>query len=168
MKVNEVPQDRGMINDQRHEICYAVDESGRYVLAPSAGWEPKNLANGQAWERIRTQVVATLEKIRAGRLSPLAFHMVNNQMTSGLLAKYVGCSRWRVWRHLRPAGFGRLGQEMLARYADLFEIDVERLKTVPEIDPFEFQPHRRGPENRMPCGTAGAEPTQTLKSKMKS
>ena len=135
MKVSEVPQDRGMINGEKQEICYAVDESGRYVLAPSAGWEPKNLANDQAWDLIREQVEATLEKIRAGKLSPLAFHMVSNQMTTGLLAKYVGCNRWRVWRHLRPAGFNRMSGKMLQRYADLFEIDVARLKTIPDACP---------------------------------
>jgi hypothetical protein len=135
MKVNDVPQDRGMISDSVQEICYAVDENGRYVLAPSAGWEPKNTANEQAWELIRTEVAATLKKIRAGRLSPLAFHMVNNQMSPGLLARYAGCSRWRVWRHLRPGGFSRLTPRMLQRYAEIFDIDATALKTVPSVDP---------------------------------
>lgn len=135
MKVNEVPQDRGMITGSVREICYAVDENGRYVLAPSAGWEPKNTANDQAWELIRTEVAATLKKIRAGRLSPLAFHMVNNQMSPGLLAKYAGCSRLRVWWHLRPGGFRRLAPRMLQRYAEIFDIDAAALKTVPPVDP---------------------------------
>ncbi len=90
-----------MITGQTQEICYAVDETGRYVLAPSAGWEPKNMAN--------------------------------NQMNTGLLAKYARCCRWRVWLHLRPKGFGRLTPEMLKRYADIFDIDVATLKTVPDI-----------------------------------
>ncbi len=133
MKVSEVPQDRGMINGQTREICYAVDEAGRYVLAPSAGWEPKNLANGQAWDLIKAEIDATLKKIKSGKRSPLAFHMVNNQMNTGLLAKYVRCSRWRVWLHLRPGGFKRLTPQMLKRYADIFDIDVATLQTVPDI-----------------------------------
>lgn len=131
MKMADVPQDRGMITGRRHEICYAVDEHGRYVLAPSSGWEPKNLANSQAWDLIREQVQATLNKVKAGKLSPLAFHMVNNQMTMGLLAKYVRYSRWRVWLHLRPKGFNRLTPPMLKRYADVFEIDVAALTKMP-------------------------------------
>lgn len=132
MKVSDVPQDRGMITGQPREICYAVDENGRYVLSPSAGWEPKNLANGQAWDLIRAQVDETLKKIKAGRLSPLAFHMVKNQMNAGLLAKYARLSRWRVWLHLRPKGFSRLTPQMLAHYADIFDIDVADLQTVPD------------------------------------
>jgi hypothetical protein len=134
MKVNEVPQDRSMITGENREICYAVDEEGRYVLASSAGWEPKNMANNQAWDLIRKEVATTLKKIRAGRLSPLAFHMVNNQMNPGLLAKYVGWSRFRVRLHLRPRGFNRLTSRMLQRYADVFEIDAAALKTVPPLD----------------------------------
>ena len=132
MKISDVPQDRGMITDDRREICYAVDDNGNYVLAESAGWEPKNVANSQAWDIIRNQVQETLKNIEAGILSPLAFHMVNNQMNVSLLAKYVRLSRWRVRRHLKPAVFDRLKPHILKRYADIFEIDVSFLSRIPD------------------------------------
>lgn len=134
MKISDVPQDRGMIQGQLKEICYAVDENGSFVLAKSAGWEPKNIANDQAWELIKEQVRDTICKINAGKLSPLAYHMVRNQMGVGLLAKYAGYSRLRVWRHLRPAGFRRLKPGQLKRYADIFAMDVEELARIPEAD----------------------------------
>jgi hypothetical protein len=133
MKLNDVPQDRGMITGQSHEICYAVGEDGRYVLAPSTGWEPKNLANSQAWDLVKAEIDTVLKKIRAGKLSPLAFHMVNNQMNVGLLAKYARYSCWRVWLHLRPRGFRHLTPSMQKRYAEIFEIEVDALKTVPDV-----------------------------------
>ena len=108
MKIDQVPQDKGMITDNRREVCYAVDKDGRYVLAQSAGWGPKNIANRQAWDVIEEQVGRTLEKIRVGKLSPLAYHMAKNQMSEGLLAQYAGFSRWRVKRHLKPKAFGNL------------------------------------------------------------
>ena len=132
MKIDDVPQDRGMIVDQRHEICYAVDEKGHYVLAESAGWEPKNIANSQAWDIIRDQVQKTIEDIEAGKLSPLAFHMVNNQMNVGLLAKYAGFSRWRVKRHLKPSVFKRLKPTVLELYSDIFKITMKQLQQFPE------------------------------------
>jgi hypothetical protein len=136
MKINEVPQDKGMINnDQLREICYAVDTEGRYVLAQSAGWEPKNIVNGQAWELIQETVLAVLSKIRAGKLSPLAYHMARNQMNVGLLAKYVRYSRLRVWNHLRPWGFRRLTPDMLKRYAAVFDLEVQALQQVPDEAP---------------------------------
>jgi len=132
MKVNEVPQQPGMITDGRREICYAVDDDGNYVLTGSAGWEPKNIANDQAWEIIRDQIHQTVRKIRAGKLSPLAFYMVCNQMTPALLAKYVGFHRWRVRRHLKPSVFTKLKPEILGRYAELFNVPVESLSNVPD------------------------------------
>ena len=132
MKIDEVPQDRGMINDHRSEVCYAVDDKGGYVMAGSAGWEPKNIANSQAWELIDMAAEATLEKVHAGKASPLAYHMARNQMGVGLLAKYVGMNRIKVWLHLKPGPFGRLRPEVLSRYAEVLDISVEDLKTVPE------------------------------------
>ena len=134
MKIEDVPQDRGMIDGDRREICYAVDDDGRYVLRSSQGWEPKNVANLQAWDLIREEVMATLAKVRSGKLSPLAYHMVRNQMNVGLLSKYVPYGRLRVWWHLRPGAFARLTPEMLKPYADLFELDLAAITSVPDQD----------------------------------
>ncbi|MDF1592952.1 MAG: hypothetical protein P1P89_15655 [Desulfobacterales bacterium] len=131
MKVNEVPQERGIMPEDLHEVCYAVDEGGNYVLAESVGWEPKNVANDQAWEVIHAQVADALEKIHAGRQSPLAFHMAINQMNISLLAKYVRMNRWRVKRHLKPDVFKGLKPDMFRRYAEVFGITVEQLMKVP-------------------------------------
>ena len=132
MKISEVPQERGIMPEDLHEVCYAVDEGGNYVLAESVGWEPKNIANEQAWEVIQAQVAKALEGIRIGRQSPLAFHMAANQMNTGLLAKYVRMNRWRVKRHLKADVFKRLKPEILKRYADVFEITVEQLVKIPQ------------------------------------
>jgi hypothetical protein len=121
-----------MITDGRREICNAVDDDGNYVMTGSAGWEPKNIANDQAWEIIRDQITETVRKVRSGKLSPLAFFMVSNQMSPALLARYVGFNRWRVHRHLKPSVFKKLKPEILRRYADLFDVPVENLHKVPE------------------------------------
>ncbi|MEW6671748.1 MAG: hypothetical protein AB1427_08585 [Thermodesulfobacteriota bacterium] len=131
MKVGEVPQERGIMPENLHEVCYAVNEGGRYVLAESAGWEPKNVANAQAWEIIQTQVAEVLNQVHAGRQSPLAFHMAINQMNVGLLSEYVRMSRWRVRRHLKADVFKRLKLDILRRYAEVFRITVEQLQSVP-------------------------------------
>jgi hypothetical protein len=134
MKIDEVPQNKGMITDGLREICYAVDENGRYILAQSAGWEPKNTANDQAWMLIEEQISWTLKKIEAGKLSPLAFHMVKNQMNVSLLSKYVGFNRLRVKRHLKPSVFRRLKPSILKRYGRVFEIEVEELLKIPSLE----------------------------------
>jgi hypothetical protein len=134
MKIDEVPQNKGMITDGLREICYAVDENGRYILAQSAGWEPKNIANDQAWMLIEEEVLQTVKKIKAGKLSPLAFHMAKNQMNVSLLSKYVGFNRLRVNLHLKPSVFRRLKPSILKRYSRIFEIEVEELLKIPGLE----------------------------------
>jgi len=132
MKIEEVPQERGMMPDNIHEVCYAVDDDGHYVLTASAGWNPKNIANNQAWEVIEHEIAKALKGIHAGKLSPLAFHMAKNQMNPGLLAQYAGFSRWRVKRHLKPAVFKRLNPAVLEQYSDVFGITIKQLQQFPE------------------------------------
>ncbi len=131
MQKNEVPQDEALFNGMR-EVCYAVDDSGRYVLAESAGWEPANIANIQAWEVIRSEVTAVLCKVRAGELSPLAYQMARHQMNAKLLSGYAGLFCWQVRRHLKPGPFRKLKAAQLTRYATIFKISAEELCRIPE------------------------------------
>ena len=131
MRKDEVPQDAAIL-DQWREITYAVDEDGRYVLTPSTGWDAANLANLQAWQAIAETIDAALRQIRSGEASPLAYHMARHQMDVALLAGYVGLSRWRVRRHLRPRHYQQLSASMRQRYAAVFGVPVEQLDRVPE------------------------------------
>ena len=130
MRRDEVPQDAALFGQWR-EIAYAVDDSGNYVLAPCAGWDPANLANLQAWEVIAEAAEAALVQIAAGRRSPLAYHMALAQMDVALLARYAGLPRWRVRRHLRPGVWRRLKPALRQRYATVFRLPAEVLDRLP-------------------------------------
>lgn len=134
MRSKDVPQDQALFGD-RKEVTYAVDDDGRYVLVPSAGWEPANIANHMAWESIDAEVRAVLTRVRAGELSPLAFHMARHQMESRMLAAYTGLFRWQVRRHMKPEVFRRISPALAGRYAAVFRITPEELMGVPECDP---------------------------------
>ena len=133
MEKNEVPQDEALFEGMS-EVCYAVDESGRYVLAESTGWEPANIANMQAWEVIHADIAAVLLKVRAGELSPLAYHMVRHQMDAKLLSGYAGLFAWQVRRHMKPGPFQKLKSAQLARYATILKTTAEDLCRIPEAD----------------------------------
>ena len=136
MKQQEVPQHPGLFGE-RKAVCYALDETGGYVLAPTAGWNPVNLANRQAWEELARELADIHGEVLAGRKSPLAYHMARRQMDAALLARYAGLFRWRVRRHLRPAIFARLDRELLARYAEVLQLSVEDLCRLPETPELE-------------------------------
>lgn len=130
MKLKDVPQD-AVILEQQSAISYAVDDQGRYILTSSAGWDPSNLANIQAWQLIAEEIESALSEIRRGDASPLLFHMVRNQMDTALLARYAHVSRWRVKRHLQPKHYQKLTVELRERYAAVFRISEEALDTLP-------------------------------------
>ena len=133
MKVEEVPQEKGMIEEgYGSEICYAVQGDGSYTLSSSAGWDPKNIVNDQAWQLIAAETMRAYGDVKAGKKSPIAFYQARHQMDLALLATYIGLPRWRVWRHLKPAVFAKLPIEMLQRYADLFGITISELQHLPE------------------------------------
>lgn len=132
MRAVDVPQDSGLFGPW-HEVTYAVDAQGRFVLTPSAGWEAANLANRQAWTVIHEQVEEARAAVRAGQLSPLAVWMALYQMDAALLGRYAGLWRWRVRRHLRPEVFARLDAAVLERYARVFRIPPAALRQVPDI-----------------------------------
>ena len=130
MQENDVPQDEALF-DGKKEVCYAVDESGRYVLAESAGWEPANIANLQAWEVIHADITAVLARVRAGEVSPLAYHMARHQMDAKLLAGYADLFAWQVRRHMNPGPFGKLKPARLECYATILKTTVEELCRIP-------------------------------------
>ncbi len=133
MRIKDVPQDDGL-NKGMSEITYAVDESGRYAGVRSLGWEPKNIVNAQAWEVITEDLTAIIGMVRAGKRSPIAYHMAKRLMTVGLLASYVRLPRWRVKRHLKPSVFSRIKPEILQRYADIFGLTLAQIRDIPEAD----------------------------------
>ena len=134
MRRKDVPQDQGLFGEWK-EVSYAVDDDERYILVESAGWEPANIANHMAWVSIEAEVDAVRAKVRAGKLSPLAYHMARHQMDPGLLAGYAGLFQWQVRRHMKPAAFRRISPSLADRYAAIFRITQEELMGIPECDP---------------------------------
>ncbi|MBT3194159.1 MAG: hypothetical protein HN341_16565 [Verrucomicrobia bacterium] len=134
MRKEDVPQEGGWTGGCR-EVNYAVDDRGRYLLEPSLGWGPKNVALSQAWEEIREQLIVIIAEVKAGKSSPLAYHMVSRQMDPSLLSQYSGVARWRVKRHLKPTVFAKLSDEALTPYSGLFGISAGELRTVPSEPP---------------------------------
>jgi hypothetical protein len=127
MKKKDVPQDKGLMDGRFEDLCYAVDEDGKYVPVLSAGWEPKNDAMRLAWEEIKDKVEEARQQVLSGKKSPIYFYMIKNIMDIKLLADYVDLPKRKVRRHLKPEHFSQLDNDTLALYAEVFNITVESL-----------------------------------------
>ncbi|MBC6490169.1 hypothetical protein ACFSQD_07565 [Flavihumibacter stibioxidans] len=131
MKKDEVPQDKRIIHGEDNslaKVVYVTNQEGKYETSISEGWEAENLAMSQAWDEIDEKIEATRQKVLAGELSPIAYYMEKALMTPASLARYAGFWRFFVSRHLKPAGFKKLTDEKLQRYASVLGVAVDDLK----------------------------------------
>ncbi len=131
MRTEEVPQDPSFYQGHRR-VCFAVDKDERYVVAESAGWEVERVVTEQALLDLEAQVEDTRQRVRAGELAPLAYHLATHQFTPKLCAQHVGMATWRVKRHLKPAVFARLSPKILQRYAHCLDLVPADLAHVPD------------------------------------
>ncbi|RYZ55230.1 MAG: hypothetical protein EOP49_03295 [Sphingobacteriales bacterium] len=129
MNINEVPQDPKDFKEgeKLKKLVYATDKDGKYTGVNSAGWDAENFAMKQAWDAADEELAETVEAIKRGELSPLAFYMKKSLMDLSLLAKYAGKWQWQVKRHMKPSVFKDLPQDLLQTYANIFNITVPEL-----------------------------------------
>ncbi len=130
MKKTDIPQDMSALENVGRELCYALDENGNYATAQSKGWEVKANALDLAWKDIENRIEKAKLKVKNGEASPLLFFMESRLMEPGIVSAYTGFWKWQIKRHLNPAVFEKLSERKLQKYAELFEISVEELKTM--------------------------------------
>ena len=130
MKKENVPQDLGALGKLTTEVCYVTDEQGNYVTELSNGWQIKTEALDVAWHDIEEKVNAAKKKVENNEASPILFFMELRVMDLSILSAYTGFWKWTIKRHIKPAVFKKLSHDKLKRYADVFDISVEQLKTM--------------------------------------
>lgn len=131
MKKKEVPQDKSSLESANsRELYYAVNENGEYTTEKSSGWEPKTVALNNALEEINERIEDAKQRVIAGKTSPVEYYMELHKMDVGILASYVGFWQWKVKRHFKPLVFKNLSEKTLQKYAEVFEISVDELKSM--------------------------------------
>jgi len=128
MKKNEIPQDPSVLDSFTKEVCYAVDESGKYVAELSRGWEVKASALGVTWDDIERKVARAKQDVLDGKVSPIAYYIELRVMDLSIVSAYTGFWKWTIKRHLKPSVFKKLSEDTLHKYANLFEVSMNELK----------------------------------------
>ena len=128
MKKDEIPQDDGALGRIAKEVTYVVDEQGNYTTAQSTGWDVKTEALNIAWNDVEKKIADAKQKVLNGEASPILYFMEKKIMDIGILSSYTGFWKWTIKKHLKPAGFNKLSDEKLQKYAKLFEVPVDELK----------------------------------------
>ncbi len=130
MKKEDIPQDYGSLSKATKEMCYAVDETGKYVTELSTGWEVKATALNVAWKDIEERVAAAKQKVLNNEASPILYFMELRLMDIAIVAAYTGYWKWQISNHLKPEVFKKLTDKKLKKYAEAFNVGVDDLKTM--------------------------------------
>ena len=130
MKKKEVPQDPSSLNNFTKELCYAVDETGKYTTDLSTGWNVKTSALDVAWNDIEKRIADAKSKVLQGEVSPILYYMELKLMDMAILSAYTGFFKWTIKRHLKPGKFNKLSDKKLKIYADVFEVSIHKLKNI--------------------------------------
>lgn len=130
MKKKEIPQDHSSLQNFTKELCYAVDETGKYTTDLSSGWDVKASALDVAWKDIEARVADAKRKVLNGEISPVVYYMELKLMDLSILAAYTGFYQWNIKRHFKPDVFKKLSAKRLSKYAEVFEVSVEQLKNI--------------------------------------
>ena len=125
MKKEDVPQDHSSLGNITKEICYATDNTGKYVTQLSRGWEIKTTALDVAWNEIDERIKTARQKVLDNEASQVLYFMELRLMDAGIVAAYTGFWKWQIKKHMKPAAFKKLSKEKLKRYAEAFNISVE-------------------------------------------
>ena len=132
MKTDDVPQETARTYGGERKLLYAVDEKGNYQGVNSAGWDVETYATVSAVEELVRLRNDAFERAKAGRTSPLEYHMYRARMDPPILASATGVWQWQLKRHLRASVFSKLSDHTLSRYADAMGISIAQLKALPE------------------------------------
>ena len=133
MKIKEVPQDNiKTFKGFGTKAMYAVDENGQYATIPTSGWEVEEVVLRDVVDDFAKLAEEAKSRVIKGNTSPIEYFMNKYFMDLPALAAGMGLAKWRVKRHFNPKVFNKLNYEMLQRYADFFNLDVEELKNFKE------------------------------------
>lgn len=130
MKKEEIPQDDGALNKLTKEVVYAVDSSGNYSTELSTGWDVKSKALDVAWEDIEQRIEKARQRVLNNEASPILYFLELRLMDIGIVAAYTGFWKWTIKQHLKPLVFKKLSDKKLQQYANVFNVNVEELKTM--------------------------------------
>ena len=130
MKKEEIPQDPSALEKLTKEVSYAIDDQGNYITSLSTGWEVKAKALDVAWSDIEKRLTEAKQKIRNNEASPLLYFIELRIMDLSIVSAYTGFWKWQIKRHLQPEVFRKLPDKKLKKYAEVFEVSIEELKTM--------------------------------------
>lgn len=122
-----IPQEQNSTLNGQKKVMYAQDSKGEFSRV-NYGSSTEEFATLTAVNEYKMLEKECIKEIKKGISSPIKYYMYKNRMDLPTLCRGVSMFSFRVKRHLKMKYFLKLNDEILRRYAELFNINVEDLK----------------------------------------
>ncbi len=130
MEENQNPVYKNKDYGQSRELLYSYENDGQYKKTVGYHGEPDRIILQQAWDHFGERIEEARKRVKAGKVSPVAYYMEKNLLDPMNLGMITGISLWRVKWHFRPVVFNRLHEKTLQKYAKAFNITIDQLKNI--------------------------------------
>jgi hypothetical protein len=133
MDIKSVPQDDSSTYASMKKAIYACDGEGKFTSVASTGWEVEEIATKMALDDIDESIKDAYKEGKAGKKSPLYYHMYAARMDLLVLAQSTGFFQWSIKRDFKPKVFEKLSQKRVLEYCDVLGITPKEIKILPEV-----------------------------------
>ncbi|PUE67119.1 hypothetical protein [Arcobacter lacus] len=128
IKESQIPKEENSTLDGQQKVMYAVNNTGSFERV-NYGSSTEEFATLTAVNEYKVLEKECLQEIKEGISSPIKYFMYKNRMDLPTLCSAIGMFSFRVKRHLRMKYFKKLNDKVLAKYAEIFNINLEDLKS---------------------------------------
>lgn len=125
---NYIPQEENSTLNGQQKVMYAKNNSGEFSRV-NYGSSAEEFATLTAVNEYKVLELECLEEIKQGIASPIKYFMYKNRMDLPTLCSAIGMFSFRVKRHLKMKYFKKLNDKVLVKYAEIFNINLEDLKS---------------------------------------
>jgi hypothetical protein len=118
------------IDNNNHEIILFAEKEDESYEAIKCGSYLVSHYLSDFYGKKENLASALSEELKKGNISPVFYYMLMQDIGPGDLAKRVGISKRKLRKHFRPDVFAKLGSDVLQKYAIIFDVTVEEMKSV--------------------------------------
>jgi hypothetical protein len=111
---------------EQQVILYVEKEDGEFGPMQTGSYLTRNFL--EDYEEKRKHLENSLKaKISSREVSPIYYYMVLEDLTLSELAARVGIRKGKVRKHLEYNSFNSINEEVLKKYADVFNVKVQEM-----------------------------------------
>lgn len=129
MRILEPDPDGKLREANSKRVRYTSDDRGTVVEEYEEFTDYGVVVAGNVFDRYREREEKARELVRKKKSSPIEYFMYRTRIELELLVVLTGFTRREVKKHMKPRIFEKLNDAVLLRYAEVFETDIDTIKS---------------------------------------